>query len=154
MTKYSDKRIRTICDLIASDDYTIPELCKNSGISEATYHVWKNEKLEFLEAIKKAEKQRLELFKQEARKGLLKRISGFTFDEKKTIYISDSADKTKPKIKEQTVTTKYYPPDVTACIFVAKNTDPENFADKHDVNVTGDVKVKIFKIGDQEIEFE
>lgn len=127
--KYSEALVNKICELIATDDYTINEICENVGISEATYHNWKNDKLEFLECIKKAENKRLELFKVEARKSTLKKITGFYYEDSKTVFVNDN-------VKEKTVTKKYSPPDTTMLIFVLKNTDTDNFRDSKDIEFT------------------
>jgi transposase-like protein len=126
MPKYNEDTVNKICQLIKSDDYTVTEICKNAGISEAIYYKWKSEKVEFLEAIKKAEGERLELFKTEARKSTLKKIKGYEIEEVKEVV-------RKGMLIEKTTTKKHIPPDTTILIFVLKNTDNENFKDRQEV---------------------
>ena len=141
MAKYSKKLVNKICNLIKSDSYTIPEICRLSGISESVFHLWKKTKVEFLEAVGQAQDERKEIFAVEAKKSLLKKIQGYTFIEKKTITIpygeNDETGKPKPKIKEQTVTEKHIAPDTTAIIFTLTNTDSENWKNKINNEVTG-----------------
>ncbi|MFZ4401989.1 MAG: phBC6A51 family helix-turn-helix protein [Bacteroidales bacterium] len=130
--KYSKKIVKDICELIASDDYTIAEICKAVGISESIYFKWKKDNLEFLESIKKAQNKRIEFFKVEARKATAKKITGYDYEEVKTIYKDKDG---KPAIKEKTVVKKHVPPDTAMLIFVLKNTDPENFKDKQEFDL-------------------
>jgi transposase len=139
MAKYNNEIVERITDLIKSDTYTIAEICKMAYIDEATFYRWKSEKKEFCESIKKAQDDRLKFFTAEAKKSLIKKIQGYTVQEKKTVYIDDK-DK-KPKIKEQTITDKYFQPDTAAIIFTLCNTDPENWKNKQLNEVKGKIKV-------------
>ena len=61
-TKYTPKIVERICELVAKDTYSVPELCRAVGIDEATFYRWKNDKSEFCEALEKAEDKRLAFF--------------------------------------------------------------------------------------------
>jgi len=132
MSKYSKKRVDKICQLIESDDFIIAEICKQVGISVATFFYWKETYPEFLECIKKAEENRLELFRQSARSGLLTLLRGKEFEEVITAYVESKPDKegnSKPKIKSQRKIKKFILPNPTSVIFALKNLDGDNFAD-------------------------
>ena len=75
-TKYTPKIVERICELVAKDTYSVPELCRAVGIDEATFYRWKNDKSEFCEALEKAEDKRLAFFATEAKRSLLKKIQG------------------------------------------------------------------------------
>jgi transposase-like protein len=138
--KYSKKRVQKICQLIESDDYTIPEVCKYAGIGESTYHDWRNKYPEFLEAVKKAEEKRLELFRKAARSGLLTLLRGKEYEEVTTEYVEGKPDKdgnTKPKIKSQKKVKKFILPNPTSVIFALKNLDADHFADLFKSELSG-----------------
>lgn len=118
--KYNERTTAKICDLIAKDDYTVEEVCKMVGISEAIYYRWKVEKIEFLESLKKAEEKRLEKFKKAARSGLLTLLQGKEFDEVTTEYEG------KKQVSKR-ITKRVILPHATAVIFALKNTDPKHF---------------------------
>ena len=53
---------------------------------------------------------------------LKKKIKGYRVTERKTVYTTDAEG--KKRVKEECVTTKYYPPDLSAIIFVLTNRAP------------------------------
>lgn len=139
MAKYSKKIVDKICKLISSDSYTITEICAQVGINQDTYFTWKKEKPEFSEAIEKAQDARRAYFALEAKNSLLKKVKGYSVDETKTVYV-DSKEKgtdgkAKAKIKEKTITTKYFQPDTAAIIFTLINCDGDNWKNKQDNTV-------------------
>lgn len=150
MAKYSKKTVDRICSLIKKDSYTIAEICSLSGISESTYFEWKVRKPEFSESIKKAEDEFYSFMIVEARKSLVKKIQGYSVQEKKTVTV-DSGKKNeetgKPvvKVKEHTVVEKHIQPDTAAIIFTLSNRDPENWKNRQivDSNITSDSAVII-----------
>ena len=111
--------------MIRSDTYTIAELCRMSGISESTYHYWKSTKSEFLQSVKTAEASRNDYVVCEAKKSLIKKVTGWNFNERKIVTIKQ-LDGTAKEVSE-TVTTKHYPPDTAAIIFTLCNLDPEHY---------------------------
>lgn len=157
--KYNKKIVEKICELIKSDSYIIPEICRLVGISESIYHDWKSKKSEFSEAIKKAQDERNDFFASEAKKSLLKKIQGYTVEETKTVYV-DSTNKdgaSKPKIKEQTKITKHIQPDTAAIIFTLTNRDPDNWKNLQRTEITGkdggDIPI-MNKVQDHKVTFE
>ena len=139
--KYSKAILKKICALIKKDTYTVAELCVQVGISEGSYYGWKNRFKEFEEQIKEAEDIRLKYFASEAKKSLLKKIQGYTVQEKKTVTVPGKVDEktgtVTPKIKEQTVTDKHFQPDTGAIIFALCNTDPDNWKNRQSTELTG-----------------
>jgi len=92
-------------------------------------------KLEFSECIKKAQGIFDEKCTVEAKKSLMKLVSGYTVDETKTIYVDSKEG--RQKIKEQTITKKHYQPGLGAAIFVLTNKDPDNWKNRQNNEVTG-----------------
>ena len=134
MAKYSKKIVEQICSLIATDSYTIAEICQQVGIAESTFHEWKSKKSEFSESLKKAENSFNELIVAEAKKSLLKQIRGYTVQEKKTVTADtgkrDENEKPIVRVKEHSVTDKHYPPVPAAVIFALTNRDPDNWKNR------------------------
>ena len=127
MAKYSEKKADLICELVASGDYKIVDLCKKAGISHETYYAWKKSKPEFSESLKRSEEQRLEVFKNMARSGLAKLLDVYEYEEIHTEYVDDPKNAGKPKIKSKKIITKKIMPNPTAVIFALTNLDPANF---------------------------
>ena len=127
MAKYSKQIVDKICELIASGDYRIVDVCKKTGIHHDTYYDWKANKPEFSERLKKAEEERLEAFKSMARSGLAKLLDVFEYEEEQIEYVDDPKDSGKTKIKSRKVTKKFIMPNPTAVIFALTNRDPASF---------------------------
>ena len=141
MAKYNKKIVKDICSLIKKDSYTISEICSLVGISKETYYQWIENKLDFADAIKKAKGEYDEFIAAEAKKSLLKKIQGYTVQEKKVVMVEskdkDESGKFKPKIKEQTIIDKHYQPDTAAIIFTLTNKVPEEYQNKYNTELTG-----------------
>jgi transposase-like protein len=118
-SKYRKSIVDRICEMIRADTYTIAEICRNVNINIDTYYEWKKKYTQFSEAVKKAEDDRDLKFVTAARNSLLKKLEGFTFEEEKTVYVTDK--KGNPAVKEQTNTKRYFPPDTVAIIFALCN---------------------------------
>lgn len=69
---------------------------------------------------------------QAALSALIKKIKGYYVDEEKTIYALNA--KNEKVIKEHTVVRKYYPPDLSAIIFVLTNRSPGAWSQKPSAN--------------------
>ena len=138
MSKYSPEIVTRICELIEKDSYTDKEICEQVDISQETFITWRREKPEFSESLKKADQVFLKTIASAARKSLVKKIEGYTVQEKRTVYASQVIEgKEKPKIKEQTITDKHYQPDTVAIIFALCNQDSDNFKNKQSTELTG-----------------
>ena len=140
-TKYTPKIVERICELVAKDTYSVPELCRAVGIDEATFYRWKNDKSEFCEALEKAEDKRLAFFATEAKRSLLKKIQGYTVQEKHIVTVGsgkfDVNGKEIPRIKEQKTVDKHFQPDTAAIIFTLTNAEPERWRNRQNAEVTG-----------------
>lgn len=141
MAKYNKKIVKNICSLIKRDSYTIAEICALVGISKETYYKWIGNKPDFADAIKNAKGEYDEFIAAEAKKSLLKKIQGYTVQEKKVVMVEskdkDETGKYKPKIKEQTIIDRHYQPDTAAIIFTLTNKVPEEYQNKYNTELTG-----------------
>ena len=144
MAKYSKQRVAHICSLIREDSYTIAELCSLSGINEATYYRWSNEKSEFRDAVTRAREGFDELLVKEAKNSLRKLVNGYDVEEKKTVYVNQTIkdpetgkEKQVPRIKEQITTVKHIQPNPGTVEFVLCNKAPGEYKNRQTTEVTG-----------------
>jgi transposase-like protein len=146
MMKYSKDIVNKICSLIREDSYTIAEICSIVGISKDTFYKWKETKSDFSDSIKKAQNDFDEMLVAEAKKSLVKMIKGYTEQEKKTVTVDTGKrdDNNKPiiRVKEHSVIDKHYQPNPTLIIFTLTNRDSDNWKNKQDNNISGDVTLK------------
>mgnify|MGYP001195755322 CR=1 FL=1 len=152
MAKYSKKIVTQICELISKDSYTIAEICLQVKISESTYYEWLKTKSDFSEAIKKAQDQFTQDMLVECSKSLVKLIKGYTAEETKIVYVDSKVKeigddgqevvKSKPKIKEQVTTKKHIAPSLGAIIHFQTNRDPDNWKNRQENKVSGDIGIK------------
>lgn len=155
--KYNKELVAKICALIEADTYTVAEICRMVSINQDTYYTWLREKPEFSEYIKKAQEARTEFLVAEAKKSLLKKIQGYTVQEKHITTVGsgkyDANGKEIPKIKEQKIVDKHYQPDTAAIIFTLVNGEPENWKNRQHAEVTGkDGKDLFGKFTDEELD--
>lgn len=134
MAKYTKALVKEICDLLATGKHTIADTCTIVGISEAIFYRWKIDKVEFLEAVKKAEAGRLVAFKEMAVSGLATLLSVHEFEEVSTEYENDKDG--KPVIKKQKRVKKKIMPNPTAVIFTLTNLDSENWKNRQQTDLT------------------
>lgn len=119
------------------------EICEMLGISHDTFYKWKNEKPEFSEAIKKGKYES----NGELLNSAFKQSTGFYFTEEQAVKVRDvEVFDGKPfqvdKVEVVKVT-KYALPNPTMNIFMLKNRIPEQYKDKHDIEHSGSLAVKI-----------
>lgn len=103
------------------------EIAEFFGVAERTIHRWKIEHPEFGEALvtgKAPADRRVE-------HSLYRRATGYTFDSEK-VFHHDGKIVRVPIVE-------HVPPDTTAGIFWMKNRDPENWRDRRDVSVSGNL---------------
>lgn len=112
----------------ARDGLTDEQIAHNMGISPATLYNYKRDHLEILEALKKGK----EVVDIQVENALLKRALGYSYEEKK-VEVSEEGTKVTKTIKEVV-------PDTTAQIFWLKNRRPDRWRDKHDMELSGEVK--------------
>jgi hypothetical protein len=144
--KYNKDIVNKICSLIREDSYTVSEICDLVGISKDTFYKWKETKSDFSDSLKKAQSDFDEMLVSEAKKSLVKMIKGYTVQEKKTVTVDtgkrDEDNKPIVRVKEHSVVDKHYQPNPTLVIFTLTNKDPDNWKNKQDSNITGDVTLK------------
>jgi hypothetical protein len=140
-TKYKSKIAEAIFSFFRADTYTVAEVCRMVKISTSTFYSWRTNYSEFLEGLKEAEKDRNEIVVTEANKSLLKKIKGYTVQEKHTTTIGsgkfDTNGKEIPKIKECKIIERHIKPETTAIIFTLTNADPENWKNRQNSELTG-----------------
>lgn len=156
-TKYNKKIAEKICSLIATDTYTVAEVCRMVKIHPDTYYTWIKEFSEFSDAIKKAEAERMAVFVVEAKRSLLKKIQGYTVQERHITTVGsgkfDVNGKEIPRIKEQKVVDKHFQPDTAAIIFTLTNGEPENWKNRQNNEVTGKDGNDLFgQLSDEELD--
>lgn len=135
MAKYNKKIVERILELVRTDSYTILEICEKVGISKDTFFDWRNNKPDFSDLLEKANDELYDKMLIVAKKSLFKLVEGYTYDERKTITISDKDG--NPKIKEQTIIKKTVSPNLGAIIHLQTNKDPANWKNRQNTEVTG-----------------
>ena len=117
------------------------QLAEKLGISEATFHRYMNDKIDFLKTYMKARDVVL------LERSLMKRALGTGVAEQKVEDVFAYGKKVGVK---ETVVQKQVPGDVNAIRYALNNKDPENYKEKQDVNVKANVSVDIgdFDLGD------
>lgn len=136
--KLTPKVQKKICDLIKADTYTIAEICANVGISDRCFYQWQANDADFSESIARAKEEALKVYAREAKKSLMKKLTGYDYVETKTVYV-DSGIKgdNKPKIKESIKVTKHVQADTQAIIFTLINQDGESWKNRQTTELTG-----------------
>ncbi len=109
------EEIKDWCRNGATDE----EIAKRLGISIASFYNFKNQFLEFLEALKETK----EVVDAQVENALLKRALGYSYDEVTKEVVDGELKVTK-------VITKQVVPDTTAQIFWLKNREPSKWRDK------------------------
>ncbi|MDR1584427.1 MAG: hypothetical protein LBS55_14445 [Prevotellaceae bacterium] len=132
-SKYRKAIADRICEMIRSDTYTIREICETVNINTDTYHSWKRTFSDFSDAIKAAQNDRDLKFVAEAKKSLLKKLTGYEAQEEKTVYVTGKDG--QRVAKGWTETTKHIQPDTVAIIFTLCNKD--GWTNKYAAELTG-----------------
>lgn len=139
MSKYSKIMIKRCAEWVIENgliDYggaKMIEFCRFFHIDDMTYYRWMK-KSEFSEAIKKAKDKYKENISKDVFISMAKSAMGYNYTQTTTEYVDVNG---KPKIKKQTKIEKHVEPNVTACIFLLKNLDPEHFKDIQRQEITG-----------------
>ena len=122
-----------LCLLGATDK----ELANFFNVSEQTLNTWKQVHSNFLESLKNGKA----VADANVTDRLYQRAMGYEHDdvELKVVSIGNNAGSEVQHIPVR----KYYPPDTTACIFWLKNRSKQDWRDKQDVNITGDLTIKV-----------
>lgn len=115
------------------------DIAKKLGISRAVFYEYQKTYPDFLDAIKKG-KAPIDFDVENA---LLKSALGFEYEEVHIEYKPDKdADGKLIPIAIRKVT-KFVPPNPTSCIFHLKNRRSWRWRDKHDIDLGGNVLIKV-----------
>ena len=101
---------------------TEQQIAKRLGIAESTWHDYKNKHAELSAAVMAGRQDLI----SDVKSALIRRAKGFEYTEKKEY--TQIGDRGATAYTE--TTTKYQPPDVTACNSILQNLDPEWRRDK------------------------
>ena len=140
-TKYTPETVKKILHLVASEDFTVDEICKQVGIAPTSFYLWQSTKPEFSTALKEADEKRLSMFKHVARSALMTLLKGSEVEE--TVKEFKAAINGSPMLKSMKTTKKKFLPNAIAAIFALKNTDSDNFADINRLEVSGKGPINI-----------
>ena len=131
-TKYNPKYHDPWIKGLAQRGYTVEEIARDLEVAPSTVYKWIAENEELSESIKKGRG----FADSQVEMSLYKRAIGMKITKRRTIVSTTSDGSQKPARVE--VYEEEIPPDVTACIFWLKNRDPQNWRDKHDVELNND----------------
>lgn len=113
----------------ARDGLTDEQIASNMGISRDTLYRWKKEYPVFSDTLKKGK----EVVDRKVENALLRRALGYSYKEVKT----EKGEEGEEKV---TVTVKEVVPDTTAQIFWLKNRKPEQWRDRKETALSGEVR--------------
>lgn len=134
--KYTEETVREIVKLREETDLTVEAICKTVNIHKDTYYEWLKIHADFSDAIKSADKRRLETMKQVAREMAFKKLKGYTVEEEKVeherklVEIEEGGVKKnvyRPVVKSITKTKKHITGSDTLIMYLLNNTDKDNF---------------------------
>ena len=111
---------------------TLTDFCKAMGIEDQTYYRWLD-KVEFVEAIKKAKEAFRSTLENDIVKSLANSAKGYEYEQYTTEYTDVNG---KPKIKKQVKKNIRVEPNVGAAIFLLTNISPNRWRNKQDNNVS------------------
>ena len=122
----------------ARDGLSNEQIAHNIGINKDTLYEWQKRFSDFSDALKKGK----EVVDREVENALLKRAMGYEYDEVTQEPVTDK-DTGVTEMRVTKRVTKQIVPDVTAQIFWLKNRKPQEFRDKHDVDLSGHVELPV-----------
>lgn len=168
--KYSLRIAKKICEMRATGNYRIKDICAHVGISHMCLLNWRKDIPEFAEMYEDAETERLDNIGELAESGLKLLLVEHEFEETTTEYksvkhletIEDTSSKTKItnttykpiKASEKTVKKKIMP-NPTAVIFALTNRQREHWKNRQDINhkaEEGDLGFFGFLTGNSQLE--
>ena len=114
----------------ARDGLTDDQIADNIGINRTTLYAWENRFPDIRDALKRGK----EVVDRQVENALLKRALGYEYDE-----VTHELDKDTGQLVVSKVVRKQVIPDTTAQIFWLKNRKPDEFRDKRDVELSGNV---------------
>lgn len=130
---------------LRAEDYarrgmTDKQIAKGLGISKVTFYEYQKKYPNFLNSIKKG-KAPVDV---EVENALLKRARGFFYTETaKEFKINQKDGKDNKVLTAIKKTTKLIVPETAACMAWLKNRRPRLWRDRHDFNISGDMKITV-----------
>ena len=118
-TKYDPNTFPLLAEGYAREGLRDCDIAKKLGISLGAFYNYENKYIEFFEAIKRG-KGPVDF---EVENSLLKRATGYTYEETTKIMSLDKEG--KPQLRETKVVKKEIAPDVGAQAFWLKNRNPQ-----------------------------
>ncbi len=126
------------------DGLTEEQIANKLGISRATLEIYKKEHQDFLDTLKRGK----EVIDIEVENALLKKVTGYNAEIKKTfkvkeVYYDNEGHRCEKEHLESAIDEVHIPADTTAQIFWLKNRKPKEWRDKQEVQHSGSVGVTI-----------
>lgn len=123
--KKTQKLIEKIYQIVREENPSKNCIAKKVKISSQTISNWLNDDKVFKRGYDEAVSIFFKNINYDAKKSLKKLVTGFEYEELKTVYVDNGMG--DPVIRERIVTKKYVAPNIEAIKFVLKNIEPENF---------------------------
>lgn len=126
-----------ICNLYASNTFSIASCCESVGISDRLFRYWIETSGEFSDLYKKAKAKSVEIYwdrlREKAQTGLERLVEGETYTETKhEVGVTSTGSINKTTETEVTVL-----PNPTSVIFALKGEYPERFVERQDITSKG-----------------
>lgn len=128
-TKYSQQMVQTVY-WMARAGLTDEEMAKELGVVPATFYNWRQSHPDFAAAATAGKEAPDDLVEQ----SLFKRATGYEYTEEKVVL----KDKAVHRVER---TKRVVAPDTTACIFWLKNRRPNDWHDRQEVELGGNVTI-------------
>ena len=120
----------------ARNGLTDEQIAKNVGISKETFYQWKKKYPDFSDSLKRGK----EVVDIQVENALLKRALGYSYKEvTKEAKLNPQTSQYELVVTKEVI--KEVPPDTTAQIFWLKNRKPNDWRDKRDVAVNGNMSM-------------
>ena len=131
-----NERVQDIITMLSRKGLTDKEMAVCCQVDASTFEKWKKAHPDFFLSLNDCKA----LADHEVERSLYERACGYSHPEDK-IFNNNG----EPLIVK---TIKHYPPDPTAMIFWLKNRQPQNWRDKQEVEVTGEMILVDLGLGD------
>lgn len=130
----------------ARDGLTDEQIAKNMGVGYSTLQTWKANYQDIQDTLKKNK----EIVDYEVENALLKRALGYGYTEttRERMFNEETGEYELVTTKE---VHKEIAPDTTAGIFWLKNRKPDEWRDKRDVSLEGNLNNNIANLSDEEL---
>lgn len=126
-----------------SHDWTLERIASELGIAKSTIMLYKKENSDLSDLLKKAEKSKPRYIAIKAEAALRDKLKDREFEEvHQEQWVDKNGEVTKKHIKK---IKKTIPADTTAIIFALKNTDPERWNDRRQVELSGSVETNPYE---------